>query len=658
MKLLHLFTVSALSLSLVIATAAQTKQAPPKAPLGKVAAEKPAPAKPATEAKDAEGKENKEAEITAQYQRGLGLIREAAQESAGIEDKRGSARVQALAAGLLWKHDPSGARELFEKAFDTAIAHYRDTKDDNVERVSSSSSVGRADMRLEVIRMLGRHEAELSKKLTDRYVEEKKRETEERRLQAQNKASGANNQGKGGGNERLFGTVDPSAGDLLQAARSLLETDMKTALQLIQRAFAGGVPQSAPSFLPELARRDRKAADEIYVMALAQLAANPQAHAGQLLLLSAYPFNENRVWVTEGQGTNSYGFNVPSNLEPDPAVIQRFLVTALTVLARAAELNPSQAPDAAPRVGTALFAARVLEPKVAKYQPAALDDWQALAGRLYALAAENQRGGIDETLKEMARDTKAPVPGQISDRAKDLQDRAEKTTNLAERDDLYMQAALYASRDDVERALSLVDKISDLSFRRTVRAWVCFDAAGKATSEKRFDDARRYAQDVEATDQRAYLFFQIAAAALKEQNRARAVELLEEAATYATKAEDTAEKLRALLGLANLYATINPVRGFDLVTEAVKTANKVPSYRPDQTQLVRVVANRNGRGANTNVNSVESFDLGRTLTVLARTDFERALLLAQSLEQKTFRYTAVLALAATLFEPKQVSQAQ
>ena len=657
MKLLRLFNLSSLALLLAVAATAQTKQTPPAKPApAKVTAEKPA-----AEAKDAESKESKEAEITAQHQRGLSLVREAAQESVSFDDKRSAARVQAQAADLLWKQDPSAARELFEKAFDTAVAHYNDTKDDNLERVSGSSSVGRADVRLEVIRMLGRHDAELSKRLTDRYVEEKKRETEERRLQNQNKAPGAaGNQGKapGAGSERLFGPTDPTSGDLLQAARSLFETDMKVALQLVQRAFANGVPQSAPSFLPELARRDRKAADEIYVGALAQLAANPQSHAGQLLLLSAYPFGENRVWVTEGQGTNSYGFNVPPNWQADPVVIQRFLATAMSVLARAVELNPAQTPDAAPRVGTALFAARVLEPKITKYQPAALDEWQALGSRLHALAAENQRSGIDGTLNEMARENRTPVPGQVSDRVKELQDRAEKTTNPNERDDLYAQAAMQANRDDVDRALSLVDKITDLTYRRTVRSWVCFDAANRATNEKRFEDARRYAQDVEATDQRAYLLFQIASAALKEQNRSRAVELLEEAAAYALKADNTAEKLRALLGLTNIYATINPVRGFELMTEAVKTANNVPNYKPDQAQLVRVLMQRSGRGASTNVNSVEAFDLGKTLVILARTDFERALSLAQSLEQKPLRYTAVLALAGTLFDPKQVSQVQ
>src|ERR1044071_4467722 len=100
MKLLRSLTISGLSLSLAIAVAAQTKQTPPNMPPSKVAAEKPA-AKSTAETKEAESKERKETEAgfgAERQQRGLGLVREAAQEAAGFEDKRSAARVQALAA--------------------------------------------------------------------------------------------------------------------------------------------------------------------------------------------------------------------------------------------------------------------------------------------------------------------------------------------------------------------------------------------------------------------------------------------------------------------------------------------------------------------------------------------------------------------------------
>ena len=58
----------------------------------------------------------------------------------------------------------------------------------------------------------------------------------------------------------------------------------------------------------------------------------------------------------------------------------------------------------------------------------------------------------------------------------------------------------------------------------------------------------------------------------------------------------------------------------------------------------------------TSVSNVDGFDLGKTLAAFARLDFERALGLAQSLDNKSVRYETVIAIAATLFEKKPVTQ--
>jgi hypothetical protein len=137
------------------AAPAQDKQAPAAKP-------KPAALKPETQPN--------ELEMSSLEQRGIDLIREAAKDSVGLPDRRAAARVQSTAANLLWKHDQAKARELFEQAFETAVIHYRETKDDNRERVSPNSSVSRSDMRLDVIRLASRTDAELGRKLTDQYV--------------------------------------------------------------------------------------------------------------------------------------------------------------------------------------------------------------------------------------------------------------------------------------------------------------------------------------------------------------------------------------------------------------------------------------------------------------------------------------------------------
>jgi hypothetical protein len=586
-------------------------------------------------------------------QRGIDLIREAAKDSVGLPDRRAAARVQSTAASLLWKHDQAKARELFEQAFETALIHYRETKDDNRERISPNSSVSRSDMRLDVIKLASRLDAELGRKFTDQYVAEKKREAEERAVQTQE-------QGAKRDDSRLFGRPAPGSGDLLGAAQNLLASDQKLALELAERALVQGIPQNIPTFLNLLAERARAAADRFYLLALERLARENPPVPGQLLLLSAYPFGESRIYVSDGNSTNSYGFRPIKDFVPNQTVIAKFFAVAGGVLGRALEVNTAQSPDLVATLNIALFAARLLDPKVAKYQPERADEWRGLTGRLIAAAQEGARTGVERTLQEMTQDAQrdAVRQGQATsdpDRLKNLLDRADKTADFAQKDEIYRQAAFEAAQQgDYSQAISLAGKISDFDFKKAVLSWLNFDAATKATGEKRYDDAKRFAMEVPATDQRAYLFYQMASDALKERDKVRAIELLEEAMKQASAADTTKDKVRALLGIAHLYASIDSVRSFEVLNEAIKTVNKVGDYGTDQARLLRTLQFRGM--SQTSVSSVDGFDLGKTLATFARLDFERALGLAQSLDNKSVRYETVIAIAATLFEKKPTTQ--
>ena len=97
-----------------------------------------------------------------------------------------------------------------------------------------------------------------------------------------------------------------------------------------------------------------------------------------------------------------------------------------------------------------------------------------------------------------------------------------------------------------------------------------------------------------ATDERAYLYYQIANIALGSQDKARALQLAEDAANYVSKAENGLGKLRALIGLAGLYSKVDVARSFELLSEAAKVADRIGDYSPEQARLVRTLSNRNG----------------------------------------------------------------
>jgi hypothetical protein len=391
------------------------------------AQQKPGKSSPASPPADAE-RQSAEPELSALQQRGLGLLRQAGEEAASLDDRRSAARIQAVVADTLWEHDAEMARALFQKAFDAALAYYRESKDDNTDRVTRGTSVGRQDVRLEVLRLANRHDAAFGRALTDQYIEEKQREQQEARQR---------NVGRSRPNDGVFGPADPAAGDLLQVASSLLEVDVKSSVEMAERAFSAGITQGAPSFLARLGGRDRAAADQLYLSLLTRLRASPAPLASHLLLLSAYPFGEEQVWVTNGQNSYSFGFTVPPDFKLEPQLVQQLFATALTVLARNAELNPAEIPDAPSRFGAAAFAARVLEPKVTQFQPTLLEEWRASASRLTAATAVEARAGIDQTLQEVARQRQPGPTPDASDRIKSLLDQADRTNDFARKDNLY-----------------------------------------------------------------------------------------------------------------------------------------------------------------------------------------------------------------------------
>ena len=580
-------------------------------------------------------------------QRSINIILLAAEGSTTLDDECSAIRIQSFAADVLWKQEQVRARQLFQSAFAAAITHHHDGKGTEQEQLGNGLSLSKPDLRLEVIRLVSKHDAQLSRQFSDQYVEEKKREQEEKR-----------NQNKPSRNyDPAFGAVDEISHDTLHIAEKLLDANRKEAFGLAESAFAKGVPQAAGYLFAEIAERDRAAADQLYLMALNRLQRDKNPVPGQLLLLASYPFGDGNVWVSSGESVNSYSFPVADKFAIDEKIVRRFIATAFIVLARNLEGNVSQLPDANARIGAALFAAKLLQPRIARYNPERSEEWHSLTNALFYVAGEQTRLGIDKTLNQIHKSAKPQTPMSLDERIKALLDRAQNTNVFAKRDELYQKAVLLANqKPDTAYALEIADKINNREFRKKLRSWLNFEAATRAIGVGKLDEARLYAVEVEATDQSAYLFLQIARIALANKDQVKAQSLLVEAEQKALAAENTPEKLRALVGLIGLYARFDSLHGFDLANEAVRTANKTQNYDTDRARLIRNLETPSGKSLSVSVENTEEFDLGKTLASLAKADFEQALLLAQSLEDKRLGLMAVISVAASVFDKKPAEQ--
>lgn len=603
---------------------------------------KPAAAPAKTPPKENTAKET-EPELTPQQQRALSLVREAGQEAVGLDDKRSAAQILAKAADLLWPHDAATAKEWFTKAFDAGLAHYRDTGDNNIRQVGRGASVSRPDILLDVIKLANKRDAELGRSYTEKYIEEKRRQREAQ----QNKPVNP-------GLEQMLGSNQSAATGLWRVADSLLEAETKLSIEIAGRALALSITPDTASYLAKLSGKDRKLSDQLYARALNRLRADAAPLPGQLLVLVAYPFGLGSVGLYNGQNSQGYGFGGPRDFTVDPQVVRLLLTTAHAVLARVAEPATLQLPDGAARLNSAFYAAKLLEPRVAEFQPSLLDEWRTVTLRLTTVVAEVTRQSLETNAQLNATPREKRPPRNPQEETKNALDRAEQATDSKRRDGLYAQAALAANdAEETERALEIAGRVMDLTQRRNLKSWINYAAADRAQRAKKWDEARRYALDVEALEERALLLFQIAAALLKENDNARAASLLDEAYQQATNAENSSGKVKALLGIANVFASADFVRGFEVAEAAVKAANQLPRDKsgltPDDAQSVRVL--ESGAGTMVYSGNVEGFDLGRTAANLAKYDLERGLSLLRGLDHLALRYTATVTVAESLLKP-------
>src|SRR5258706_1553542 len=117
------------------------------------------------------------------------------------------------------------------------------------------------------------------------------------------------------------------------------------------------------------------------------------------------------------------------------------------------------------------------------------------------------------------------------------------------------------------------------------------------------DLAYGYGREISGLQQYAVVFCQIAKVLYGKKNIPRAFEIINEAEQRILKGEEGPDKANGLLTLLSIAARIDPVRGFEVMTSAVKAVNRAyPSSQ--RREQVGQSKSQSGSGAS-EVNSYE-----------------------------------------------------
>ena len=278
------------------------------------------------------------------------------------------------------------------------------------------------------------------------------------------------------------------------------------------------------------------------------------------------------------------------------------------------------------------------------------DQAPALRARLAMLSND-----VPERMRQMDDPlyTRGIVPEDASkDRVQDALDRLDRAKTSDERDRVYFEAAMAASRKDYERARQLADKIEESELRKQMYAYLTFDAMQQAINDKKPDDALRFARSQELTNvQRAWGLTEVGRLLAKTEPD-RAAEMLDLASAEARRIDQSSpDRVRALVAIVTQFQKVDSARAWEMMSEVIKAANALSGFSGEDGEMTVMVKFKNSGAMTQNMN-VESFDLTGLFTALAEEDFNRAADLPKGFTGESPRAVAMLAVARTVLIKK------
>jgi hypothetical protein len=267
---------------------------------------------------------------------------------------------------------------------------------------------------------------------------------------------------------------------------------------------------------------------------------------------------------------------------------------------------------------------------------------------------------VPERMRQMDSQlfTRGIVPEDANkDRVQEALDRLQRAKTSDERDRVYFEAAMAASRKDYEKARQLADKIEETELRKQLNAYLTFDALHQAIDDKKPEDALRLVRSQELSNvQRAWGLTEVGRLLAKTE-RDRAAEVLDTASAEARRIDQSSpDRVRALVAIVTQFQKVDSARAWEMMGEVIKAANSLSGFSGEDGELTMRVEFKSG-GAMTNNFNVDSFDLTDLFTSLAKEDFNRAADLPKGFTGESPRAVAILAVARNVLNKKPKAEA-
>lgn len=545
----------------------------------------------------------------------IDLLKTTARSLKSEPDKIAAGKLQARIADTLWTFDEPFARETFRSAFDSisqAVA-------DDLPKEKQPSFIKRqATTVKEVLQRFGTRDSKQAIEWLKAFENE-----------------------RAGKSSEKVNSLRPDL--LMQIAAQLALTDSEQAMRLGLLALAGDrIPEGFGSLLFSVSRNRRDLSDDLFRAAVATLRRNNFVHDQAILILANYLFTHDGELHSTAKLADA---QLLANYYVDGAWKQP-----------GGDGNPVSSSSASFYTQLELRAL----PIVSRYAPNRLPELRGQMTRIASGLNAEQRQRTDLS-RGMQQDESA-LASRNNYSLDEQIERAEKEKNQQVRDALFLSIANRLMREDEERALTIAKKIQDEKMRASTEDDIYLvKIQSQLSSLETIAEARKISTQFNNQVFRAKILVQLAAKVLSRyKDQSQAIELLSEALTAITKADDIPDKVLAQLQVAEQFAKFDTIRGFEVLGMALATMNRLQAAKeasPSATTkppLLRImnltVVNGVEMTAGNNA-TIDSIDF-REVQSFAAQDYMQARLLASKLEQPSQRANYLIAVAATVLKPE------
>ena len=527
----------------------------------------------------------------------LALLDQVFQSSTSFVDVALKLKIQADAAGILWRFDEPRARKMYEASF-----HDIDTikpASDEINEVQFLPGY-KARLRGEILRSLSLQDKDFAVRLAKTAVDE-------RPLDGQPAAP------------RCVGCGVQSVSPSMRLAFDLVQTDPKRAVQLAREELSGGINSLLYPILHMLRQKDPALADQLFSYALTT------ARQGSIYLSDSVNQLSRYVFPNIGIGAIKLAEPLPVPKEIKPESIEQFLSFVADAVEKEAATLAARGRDAfdpqfGRRVSFDYFLGQLLLQEFDRHMPGRA---MAVRARLEDIIVVIRPEEANKFLDDFRRERTPSIITAYGDEAKDT-DRQQS---------LYVDAVFRANAiGRYDEALAIAQKIKDDSIHAYVESIVRREMA-MAVLQQDTEVAYRLAGNVSDPAKRGSLLGQIASNRLHRRDVTGASEALDKAEQALASAESGFEKGVEMLNLVPFASSIDVDRGFAVLKSAIDALNatELPRRLSARIPLVSKTTGKTFTWIPTGLDLLK-FDFAYAR--LAREDFDRSLRLTEALQSR------------------------